>query len=456
MSDSREGIATFVKDEELRKYIDKIELKVKYVKNHKDAALTIADDFVTSENSLLIIVWEKHRVEKIEKNLFDGNNTTSKNLRQIFLKRDVLRNPEPFLECLREAQKEIRSKEVYGQKTEKIKNKGNFIEIGSLVDIGQYGAKLDDHFGQPRFTSLFIDKPMLHLMRVLVRILSGKQEAIRRMKEAYKALILEVKKTSGLDRRGGDSFSTTLIEGLSNLQKSSPIMIKPILLTGGTGVGKTLIARWLHSKGALEGSFQELNASGLPASLLESELFGYEKGAFTDAKKDKPGKALLALGGVLFLDEIGDMPYEVQPKVLKYLEEKTFSPEGWTRIKPIYAPLLIVAATNKDLNKEIKKGNFRRDLLARFAHVVHVPSIKERNDSIDVIVDFILQNDAINPPIKNLSKRKIQFISLEAIQKIKALSLEDNFRGLEKVIRNAATIAGEYGLDMILSDFIEE
>lgn len=401
--------------------------------------LLISDD-IPDKGGLFIVVWDKHDVKKIENKILTIKGDRHKNLRGFFLKREVKKNHVPLINTIKEIKEEIKNKDDFKKEADKIKNRKSYIEIGSLVTITD-GDKLDNIYSQPRFTSLFIDKPMLQLMNQLSRILEEMKPAIEKLEKDYK----KVMGKSCLNKK--KEFDPAFIEELQKLKKTNPVRIESILLTGDTGVGKTLIARWIHEN-RFPGSFQEVNAAGLSLTLLESEMFGHVKGAFTDAKQDKSGKSLLSLGGVLFLDEVGDIPLEIQPRVMKFIEEKTFVPEGWDKMEPIYAPSLVVAATNKDLEKEVKEGRFRRDFYARFHHRVHIPSIEERKDSLPVIVDFILQNPAVN---KN---KTLKYISNDTIDKLKGLKYEENFRGLERVVKDAAYKTIEAGLDIILPEVI--
>ncbi len=163
-----------------------------------------------------------------------------------------------------------------------------------------------------------------------------------------------------------------------------------VLITGGNGSGKELVARQLHNGSSRKGSaFIEVNCAAIPKELIESELFGHEKGAFTSAVKQRKGKFELASGGTLFLDEVGDMGLDAQAKVLRALQENKITRVGGD--KDIKVDVRIVAATNKDLKKEIEEGNFREDLYHRLAVIpLEVPSLNERREDIPLLVDHFL------------------------------------------------------------------
>lgn len=417
-----------------------------------DFELTDRDpDFIISETipdepKLFIVIWEKHDIKAIEKISRERHMF----LRGYFIKDEVKSSPSQFIDTLTNIAKELSSIADLKKQSEEIKNKQLYVEIGKYVKIGKDSSKLEDYFSSPRFTSLFIDRPMLQMMFRLARILEEMQPALKKLENHYKGHVKSVLTNGGLNAK--NEFDKTVVDDLSKLKVSKPVNIEPILLTGETGVGKTLIARWIHEQTGLQGSFQEINSSGLSQTLLESELFGHVKGAFTDAKQDKPGKAFLALGGVLFLDEIGDMPLDLQPRVMKFIEEKTFTPEGWYGITQFYTPLLVVAATNKELGEEVKKegSKFRKDFYARLRHRVHVPSIEERKESLNAIIDFVLQNPMVN------GQGSLKYISRDALEKFKRIKYEENFRGLERIVRDAAYKTRDYGLDIILAESINQ
>ena len=164
-----------------------------------------------------------------------------------------------------------------------------------------------------------------------------------------------------------------------------------VLITGANGTGKELVARQLHELSARHNApFVEVNCAAIPSELIESELFGHEKGAFTSAVKQRKGKFEQAQGGTLFLDEIGDMSASAQAKVLRALQENRISRVGGE--KEIEVDVRVVAATNKDLRAEISEGNFREDLYHRLAVIpVHVPALNDRRDDVPLLVTHFLK-----------------------------------------------------------------
>ena len=204
-----------------------------------------------------------------------------------------------------------------------------------------------------------------------------------------------------------------------------------VLVTGESGTGKELIARSLHTLGPRKGKpYVVINCSALPDNLLESELFGYKAGAFTDAKKDKPGKFTLAEGGTIFLDEIGDVSPAIQVKLLRFLQEKTFEPLGDTR--SVQADVRVVAATNKNLPELLKKGIFREDLYYRLNVLsLHLPPLRERRCDIPLLCDHFI--DVFN----NRYKKAIKEIGREALDWLLAHNFAGNIRELENIMEYA-------------------
>ena len=187
----------------------------------------------------------------------------------------------------------------------------------------------------------------------------------------------------------GDSLQINQIHNL--IDKVAPTDAR-VLITGENGTGKELVAHHLHQKSNRSGSpFVEVNCAAIPSELIESELFGHIKGAFTSAIKDRPGKFEIANGGTLFLDEVADMSLAAQAKVLRALQENRIQRVGGD--KDIKVDVRVVAATNKQLIKEIEEGKFREDLYHRLAVIlIKVPPLKERKNDIPLLVDYFVQN----------------------------------------------------------------
>jgi transcriptional regulator with GAF, ATPase, and Fis domain len=185
-----------------------------------------------------------------------------------------------------------------------------------------------------------------------------------------------------------------------------------VLVLGENGTGKELVARWLHLKSArAEAPFVEVNCAAIPAELIESELFGHEKGSFTSAVRQRKGKFELADGGTLFMDEIGDMSLPAQAKVLRALQENKITRVGGD--KDISVDVRVVAATNKDIRNEIRLGNFREDLYHRLSVIeIDVPPLRERRSDISLLVAHFMEEicSRHNISTKHIDDRAIDLL----------------------------------------------
>ncbi|MBK9523361.1 MAG: sigma-54-dependent Fis family transcriptional regulator [Bacteroidetes bacterium] len=208
-----------------------------------------------------------------------------------------------------------------------------------------------------------------------------------------------------------------------------------VLITGGNGTGKELVARWIHEKSQrASGSLVEVNCAAIPSELIESELFGHEKGAFTSAIKQRIGKFEQADHGTLFLDEIGDMSLSAQAKVLRALQENKITRVGGE--KEIQVSPRVLAATNKDLKAEIEKGNFREDLYHRLSVIViHVPSLVERKDDIPILAEHFVKEicEDYGMPLKAFSA--------DALQALQGKPWTGNIRELRNVIERLVILS---------------
>ena len=210
-----------------------------------------------------------------------------------------------------------------------------------------------------------------------------------------------------------------------------------VLITGENGVGKELVARWIHEKSNRNTApLVEVNCAAIPSELIESELFGHEKGSFTSAVKQRIGRFETANGGTLFLDEIGDMSLTAQAKVLRALQEGKITRVGGE--KDISVDVRVVAATNKDLLKEVDEKNFRLDLYHRLGVIIiHVPSLNERRDDIPLLVDYFLDIIAVEygQPKKSVDKN-----AMDALQ---AYNWTGNIRELRNVVERLVILSGK-------------
>ncbi len=210
-----------------------------------------------------------------------------------------------------------------------------------------------------------------------------------------------------------------------------------VLITGENGSGKELVARWLHEKSSrADASLVEVNCAAIPGELIESELFGHEKGSFTSAIKQRIGKFEQANGGTLFLDEIGDMSINAQAKVLRALQEGKITRVGGE--KEIAVDVRVIAATNKDLLAEVEAKNFRLDLYHRLSVIlIHVPSLNERKDDIPMLVDKFLADIAAE------YGQAVKSIDSKAMDALQQHNWTGNIRELRNVVERLVILSGK-------------
>ncbi len=274
----------------------------------------------------------------------------------------------------------------------------------------------------------FIQKPP-DLNRLLITIRNAKER---------NTLVFE---TKNLKRRAarvqdmvGESAPVKKIK--ETIEKVAPTEAR-IMITGDNGVGKELVARWVHEKSnRADGPLIEVNCAAIPSELIESELFGHEKGSFTSAIKQRIGKFEQANGGTLFLDEIGDMSLSAQAKVLRALQEGKITRVGAD--KDISVDVRVIAATNKDLLKEVEEKKFRLDLYHRIGVIlIHVPSLNERKDDIPLLVERFLEDICGDYGIAK------KMISDEAVKQLQGYNWTGNVRELRNVVERLVILSGK-------------
>ena len=215
-----------------------------------------------------------------------------------------------------------------------------------------------------------------------------------------------------------------------------------ILIEGETGSGKSLITQWIHQfylsrlpTGSYTPKYERISCTNISERLMEGEIFGYMRGAYTGAYQTQPGKIIMAYNGTVFLDEIGDLTPRLQSQLLVFLDEGQVFPVGWV-CDTLYVPVRIVAATNKNLRDEIAKGRFREDLYYRFTHRIQVPPLRDRKEDLEYLIDHILQKPDINPQRKD-GERIIHKISKGALEKLREWDYPGNYRELEYALKDA-------------------
>lgn len=266
----------------------------------------------------------------------------------------------------------------------------------------------------------------------LNRLLTTVRNALDRKELVVENKILK-KKVSKNYEMIGDSDEIGNIKDM--IEKVAPTDAR-VLITGSNGTGKELVAHWLHEKSQRSSApFIEVNCAAIPSELIESELFGHVKGAFTSAVKDRAGKFEAANKGTIFLDEIGDMSLSAQAKVLRALQESKISRVGTD--KDIKVDVRVLAATNKDLKKEIAEGNFREDLYHRLAVIlIQVPSLNDRRNDIPLLIAHFAKKVTTEQgvPAKTFTK--------DAVKLLQAYDWTGNIRELRNVVERLIILGG--------------
>lgn len=273
----------------------------------------------------------------------------------------------------------------------------------------------------------YISKPPdLNRLLNTVRIALDRKELVVENKRLKK-------KVSKQYRMIGESEAITKIKDM--IDKVAPTDAR-VLVTGPNGTGKELVAHWLHQKSERsKGPMIEVNCAAIPGELIESELFGHVKGAFTSANKDRAGKFEAANNGTIFLDEVGDMSLSAQAKVLRALQESKIQRVGSD--KDIKVNVRVVAATNKDLKAEIEKGNFREDLYHRLAVIlIQVPALNDRRDDIPLLLDYFSAKIAEEQGTAQKS------FAPSAIELLKHYDWTGNIRELRNVVERLIILGG--------------
>jgi len=271
----------------------------------------------------------------------------------------------------------------------------------------------------------FISKPLdLNRLLITIRNATDKTQLVSETRELKR----KVSKTYNMI---GESEPIQQIRQM--IERVAPTDAR-IFITGQSGSGKELVARWIHElSNRSKGPFIEVNCAAIPSELIESELFGHEKGSFTSAVKQKKGNFELASGGTIFLDEIGDMSHAAQAKVLRTLQENKITRVGGEKEIPV--DVRVVAATNKNIQEEIRKGNFREDLYHRLSVIlIHVPSLNERKDDIPLLAEHFLDEVLTE---QNMPPKSFTGGAMEELQQIRWTG---NVRELRNVVERLAIL----------------
>ena len=267
----------------------------------------------------------------------------------------------------------------------------------------------------------------------LNRLLNTVRNALDRKELVVENKLLKKKVSKNYEMVG----ESKAIEQIKEIIEKVATTDARVLITGPNGTGKELVAHWLHEKSERSnGPMVEVNCAAIPSELIESELFGHVKGAFTSANKDRAGKFEAANGGTIFLDEIGDMSLSAQAKVLRALQENKIQRVGSD--KDIKVDVRVVAATNKNLAKEIEEGRFREDLYHRLAVIlIKVPALNDRRDDIPLLIDFFADKIAHE---QGTTKKSF---STKAINLLKDYDWTGNIRELRNVVERLIILGGK-------------
>ena len=285
----------------------------------------------------------------------------------------------------------------------------------------------------------YISKPP-DLNRLLITI----RNALDKTSLVTETKVLK-RKVSKVQEMIGESEPIRKIK--DTIEKVAPTEAR-VLITGENGVGKELVARWIHEKSnRATGPLVEVNCAAIPTELIESELFGHEKGSFTSAIKQRIGKFEQANGGTLFLDEIGDMSLSAQAKVLRALQEGKITRVGAD--KDISVDVRVIAATNKDLLKEVEDKSFRLDLYHRLSVIlIHVPSLNERRPDIPLLVDRFLADICVD---YGISKKSIDEGAIKGLQEY---NWSGNIRELRNVVERLIILSGKTITDEDVKSYV--
>jgi len=297
--------------------------------------------------------------------------------------------------------------------------------MGAYIGVDERFGSGDEDTYQRRFEQVTSYSPALEL--------AYREIAELKDKLAQEKLYLEDEIRGEIDFEGIVGQSSALRHVLNLVETVAP-SDSTVLLLGETGTGKELIARAIHERsGRKERTFVKLNCAAIPTGLLESELFGHERGAFTGAIAQKIGRLELADQGTLFLDEVGDIPIEIQPKLLRALQEREFERLGSNRTKRV--DVRLVAATNRDLEQMMENREFRSDLYYRLnVFPIRIPPLRERPDDIPLLVRYFTQKYG------RLMQKQIESIPAAAMRKVSGWHWPGNIRELENFIERSVIL----------------
>jgi DNA-binding NtrC family response regulator len=321
---------------------------------------------------------------------------------------------------------DVRMPEMNGGELLRAVKRGNpeveVVIVTAYATVPDAVASLQDGAADYLLKPLDLDEVELAVRRAVER------RHLRRENRELRRRLGEIESLPGIVTAGG-----AMAEVLSTVARAAPAAV-PVLILGESGTGKELVARALHAaSGRAAGPFVAVNGASLSPTLLESELFGHERGAFTGAERARKGRFELASGGTFFLDEVGDLPPEVQVKLLRVLQEGTIERVG--SAEPIPVDVRVVAATHRDLPAEVAAGRFREDLYYRLAVVaIEIPPLRRRRADIPLLAEhFLAKHGAVAGARKQISR--------EAMDRLISYDYPGNVRQLENVVQRSMVLA---------------
>jgi transcriptional regulator with PAS, ATPase and Fis domain len=340
-------------------------------------------------------------------------------------------------------------KKVFREKLSELK-----LECEIYKDINWKIDLKEDSEISTKFISLFSDEVMRKVLKNINIICQKVKPFFNKLEKFRDDIKKPMKEIEKAETSPEEIDMEKLKDNFKNIkdkiEKIGIQKIESILITGPTGAGKTLVAEYIYTKLSndyLRENFSKISMANISSSLVDSELFGNFPGAFTDARF-KIGKIVAAAGKVVFLDEIGEIDDKVQSKLLTYMDDMSVIVEGLSDTSLIKVPVLIIAATNKDLRQLAMTGNYRLDLFNRFKYRITIPPLKERINDLPYMISFLIQ--------ANLSENStVKKISVAAIEKLKKYDYPGNFRELESIIAYAVTNAELDGRNCILEKDIQ-
>ena len=379
--------------------------------------ILVIDDERSIRNTLKeILEYENYKVEAVESGKQALELITKKEFNLVFC--DIKMPEMDGIEVLKEIVK------IQDVPVIMISGHGNIETAVESIKFGAYD---------------FIQKP-LDLNRILVTIKNATDKT---------ALVTETKvlkkKVSKKYEMIGESEQIIKVKEM--IEKVAPTDAR-VLITGSNGTGKEVVARWLYEKSnRIASPFIEVNCAAIPSELIESELFGHEKGAFTSAHKQRKGKFEQANGGTIFLDEIGDMSLSAQAKVLRALQENKISRVGSD--KDIKVDVRVIAATNKDLRQEIEDKKFREDLYHRLSVIIiNVPDLNERRTDIPLLIEHFISQTCKEQGVK------IKTVDKKAIEMLKKYNWTGNIRELRNVIERLVILSSDKIMENDVKDYV--